>query len=68
MLYHNLKTGAVLFPQLRPGPESLQKEILGTFWSTVDEGCAALKVPGTTEYSVGKDAYRFYARYANSVF
>ncbi|KAJ3035112.1 hypothetical protein HDV00_004334 [Rhizophlyctis rosea] len=33
MLYHNIKTGNTIFPQLRPGPEVQQREILSSFWS-----------------------------------
>jgi hypothetical protein len=33
MLYHNIKSGNTVFPQLRPGPEVQQKEILSTFWN-----------------------------------
>ncbi|KAJ1562613.1 hypothetical protein HK096_006973 [Nowakowskiella sp. JEL0078] len=32
MLYHNIKTGCTIFPQLRPGPEVQQNEILQSFW------------------------------------
>ncbi|KAJ3214930.1 hypothetical protein HDU67_001018, partial [Dinochytrium kinnereticum] len=30
MLYHNIKTGCTVFPQLRPGPEVQQREIMNT--------------------------------------
>lgn len=32
MLYHNVKSGNTIFPQLRPSPEVQQKEILSNFW------------------------------------
>jgi hypothetical protein len=32
MLYHNIKSEVTLFPQLRPGPEQQQQEILREFW------------------------------------
>ena len=32
MLYFNSKTGISVFPQLRPGPEAQQAELLDTFW------------------------------------
>jgi mRNA-degrading endonuclease RelE of RelBE toxin-antitoxin system len=32
MLYHNIKQGHIIFPQLRPGPDVQQNEILETFW------------------------------------
>jgi len=62
MLYHNIKTGNTIFPQLRPSPEVQQKEILNNFWSFFSEASASLRQPGMTEYSVSKDMYRFYAR------
>ncbi|KAJ3410574.1 hypothetical protein HDV05_003642 [Chytridiales sp. JEL 0842] len=62
MLYHNIKTGCTIFPQLRPGPEVQQKEILSTFWNFFCEGSTSLKTPGVTEFSTCRDQYRFYAR------
>ncbi|KAJ3194590.1 hypothetical protein HK101_002347 [Irineochytrium annulatum] len=32
MLYHNIKTGSTIFPQLRPGPDVQQREIMSSFW------------------------------------
>ena len=32
MLYVNSRTGRILFPQLRPGPEIQQQEIMDAFW------------------------------------
>ncbi|TPX51606.1 hypothetical protein SeLEV6574_g00178 [Synchytrium endobioticum] len=37
MLYHNIKTGTSIFPQLRPGPEVQQKEIMNSFWTFFSE-------------------------------
>lgn len=62
MLYQNVKTGNTVFPQLRPGPEVQQKDILNTFWSFFSEASEALNHPGVYEYSVGRDIYRFFAR------
>ncbi|KAJ3050026.1 hypothetical protein HK097_008992 [Rhizophlyctis rosea] len=62
MLYHNIKTGNTIFPQLRPGPEVQQREILSSFWAFFSDASAALRIPGVTEYSVSRDQYRFYAR------
>ncbi|KAJ3101673.1 hypothetical protein HDU97_001214 [Phlyctochytrium planicorne] len=62
MLYHNIKTGSTIFPQLRPGPEVQQREILNSFWNFFCEGYASLKVPGVNEFSTSRDHYRFYAR------
>ncbi|KAJ3326460.1 hypothetical protein HDU76_012907 [Blyttiomyces sp. JEL0837] len=62
MLYHNIKTGCTIFPQLRPGPEVQQKEILNAFWGFFSDASTSLKVPGVTEFSVSRDQYRFYAR------
>ncbi|KAJ3219111.1 hypothetical protein HK099_004824, partial [Clydaea vesicula] len=62
MLYHNIKTGNTIFPQLRPSPEIQQREILQTFWNFFSDASASLRVPGVTEFSVSKDLYKFYAR------
>jgi len=32
LLYVNIKTGNTIFPQIRPGPEIQQKEIINIFW------------------------------------
>ncbi|RKO92006.1 hypothetical protein BDK51DRAFT_26666 [Blyttiomyces helicus] len=37
MLYHNIKTGCTIFPQLRPGPDVQQKEIMASFWTLFSE-------------------------------
>ncbi|KAJ3300330.1 hypothetical protein HK104_001748 [Borealophlyctis nickersoniae] len=62
MLYHNIKTGCTIFPQLRPGPDVQQKEILSSFWGFFSDASANLKIPGVTEFSISRDQYRFYAR------
>ncbi|KAJ3074851.1 hypothetical protein HDU98_010031 [Podochytrium sp. JEL0797] len=62
MLYHNIQTGHAIFPQLRPGPDVQQKEILNSFWTFFYTASATLKVPGVSEFSLTKDQYRFYAR------
>ncbi|KAI9006127.1 hypothetical protein BC832DRAFT_620970 [Gaertneriomyces semiglobifer] len=62
MLYHNIKSGCTIFPQLRPGPDVQQKEILTSFWGFFSEASASLRVPGVTEFSTTRDQYRFYAR------
>ncbi|KAK5667362.1 hypothetical protein QVD99_005968 [Batrachochytrium dendrobatidis] len=62
MLYNNTKTGATLFPELRPGPEVQQKEILNAFWTLFSDASNALRVSGVTEFSICKELYRFYAR------
>ncbi len=58
MLYHNTKSGQTLFPQLRPGPEVQQKEILDSFWSFFS---SSLQISGLNQFSICKDQYRFYA-------
>ncbi|TPX72662.1 hypothetical protein SpCBS45565_g00056 [Spizellomyces sp. 'palustris'] len=69
MLYHNIKTGCTIFPQLRPGPDVQQREILSSFWGFFSDArltdrtsSASLRVPGVTEFSITRDQYRFYAR------
>ncbi|KAI9102819.1 hypothetical protein DFS34DRAFT_610651 [Phlyctochytrium arcticum] len=62
MLYHNIKTGCTIFPQLRPGPEVQQKEILSSFWGFFSDASASLRVPGVTEFSIIRDQYRFFAK------
>ncbi|KAI8593462.1 hypothetical protein BDZ88DRAFT_474603 [Geranomyces variabilis] len=62
MLYHNIKTGCTIFPQLRPGPEVQQKEILSSFWGLFSDASASLRVPGVTEFAITRDQYRFYAK------
>ncbi|KAI8618393.1 hypothetical protein BC830DRAFT_1226878 [Chytriomyces sp. MP71] len=62
MLYHNIQTGHTVFPQLRPGPDVQQKEILGTFWGFFYNASSTLKIPGVSEFSITRDQYRFYAR------
>ncbi|TPX34190.1 hypothetical protein SmJEL517_g03057 [Synchytrium microbalum] len=62
MLYHNIKTGTSIFPQLRPGPEVQQKEIMNSFWTFFSEAVSNLSVAGVTEWSISRDQYRFYAR------
>ena len=32
MFYHNIKSGYCVFPQLRPGPDTQQQEIMKAFW------------------------------------
>ncbi|KAJ3245375.1 hypothetical protein HDU78_009475 [Chytriomyces hyalinus] len=62
MLYHNIQTGHTIFPQLRPGPDVQQKEILNTFWAFFYNASSTLKIPGVAEFSITRDQYRFYAR------
>ncbi|KAI8803458.1 hypothetical protein BJ742DRAFT_683162 [Cladochytrium replicatum] len=62
MLYHNIRTGCTIFPQLRPGPDVQQKEIMSSFWAFFSDASYCLKVPGTTECSTTRDQYTFYAR------
>ncbi|KAJ3350792.1 hypothetical protein HDU83_009421 [Entophlyctis luteolus] len=62
MLYHNIQTGWTIFPQLRPGPDVQQKEVLHTFWSFFYNASSSLKIPGVVEFGVTKDQYRFFAR------
>ncbi|KAJ3005885.1 UNVERIFIED_CONTAM: hypothetical protein HDU68_004361, partial [Siphonaria sp. JEL0065] len=62
MLYHNIQTGNTIFPQLRPGPDVQQKEILSSFWGFFYNASSTLKIPGVSEFSIAKDQYRFYAR------
>ncbi|KAI8907174.1 hypothetical protein EDD86DRAFT_208924 [Gorgonomyces haynaldii] len=62
MLYHNMRTGITVFPQLRAGPESQQRELIEIFWSLYSEVSAAMRVPGVTEFSIVKDSYRFYCK------
>ena len=57
MLYHNIKTGVTIFPQLRPGPEIQQREILETFWTFF-----SLQVSGLHSFCASRDQYRFYSR------
>jgi hypothetical protein len=51
-----------LFPQLRPGPDIQQREILNAFWSFFSDASAILRSPGVKEYTIGRDMYKFYAR------
>ncbi|KAL2917294.1 hypothetical protein HK105_202958 [Polyrhizophydium stewartii] len=62
MLYSNIKTGATVFPALRPGPEVQQREILDAFWCFFSDASTALRTPGVTEFAMCRDAYRFYAK------
>jgi hypothetical protein len=62
MLYHNIKSGYAVFPQLRPGPELQQKEILNTFWWFYSEAGPTVNTPGVSEYSITRDHYRFVVR------
>ncbi|KAI9339442.1 hypothetical protein DFJ73DRAFT_846630 [Zopfochytrium polystomum] len=62
LLYHNIKTGSTILPQLRPGPEVQQKEIMSSFWSFFSDASASLRTPGVTEFSICQDQYRFHAR------
>jgi hypothetical protein len=57
LVYHNLKTGQVLSPQLRACPENQQRDILDTFWKCF----AGQGSPGMAEYSITRGLYRFYA-------
>ncbi|KAI8925798.1 hypothetical protein BC831DRAFT_459476 [Entophlyctis helioformis] len=62
MLYYNIKSGATVFPALRPGPEVQQKEILDAFWGFFSDASTALRIPGVTEFSICRDSYRFHAK------
>ena len=62
MLYHNVKTGTTLFPNLRAGAEVQQRELLDVFWGFFSDANTALRIPGVAEYSIVKDGYRFYAK------
>ncbi|KAL7753618.1 Vacuolar protein sorting-associated protein 52 [Sorochytrium milnesiophthora] len=62
MLYINRKTGLTLFPQPRPGPDTQVKDIIEAFWRLLYDACAALQIPGVTEYSLTKDMFRYHAR------
>jgi hypothetical protein len=62
-MYHNIKTGLVLMPELRPGPESQQRELVKALWSGVSESSASLQVGSTSDWSITRGQYRFYARY-----
>ncbi|KAJ3110017.1 hypothetical protein HK100_003176 [Physocladia obscura] len=64
MLYHNIQTGHTIFPQLRPGPDVQQKEILRSFWGFFYNASSTLRIPGVSEFSITRDQYRFYARFA----
>ncbi|KXS20876.1 hypothetical protein M427DRAFT_93983, partial [Gonapodya prolifera JEL478] len=67
MLYHNIKTGHVIFPQLRPAPEVQQREILNSFWAFFGDASAAMRIPGMTEFSLHRDQYRFYSRCVSAI-
>lgn len=62
MLYHNIKTGCTVFPQLRPGPDVQQKDIMHSFWNFFCEASGNMKIPGITEFSISRDQHKFYAR------
>ncbi|KAJ1334444.1 hypothetical protein BSLG_007599 [Batrachochytrium salamandrivorans] len=62
MLYTNSKTGATLFPELRPGPDIQHKELMEAFWGFFSNASTALCIPGVTEFSICRDLYRFYAK------
>lgn len=62
LLYVNIKTGNTIFPQLRPGPEIQQREIINIFWNFYYQTCSFIKIPGVNEISINKDQYRFYAK------
>ncbi|ORY37531.1 hypothetical protein LY90DRAFT_672795 [Neocallimastix californiae] len=65
LLYVNIKTGNTIFPQIRPGPEIQQKEIINIFWDFYYQTCSLIKIPGVNEISINKDQYRFYAKTEN---
>lgn len=61
MLYHNSKTHQTLFPTLRPSSDDHQRLILDTFWNLYAE--ASVKInSGTSEYSLVKEDFKFYAQ------
>ncbi|KAJ3121301.1 hypothetical protein HK098_003790 [Nowakowskiella sp. JEL0407] len=62
LLYHNIKTGTTIFPQLRPGPEVQQTEMMQTFWGFFCDANTALRIPGVSEFGITRDQYRFYVR------
>jgi hypothetical protein len=63
LLYHNTKTGLVIYPDLRAAPDAQQREIQTVFWQVYGQCAQAFSMAGVNEFGVGKDSFRFYGRY-----
>ncbi len=50
-------------PELRPGVDSQQKELIKALWSGVSESSGSLQVGSTSDWSITRGQYRFHARF-----
>merc|ERR1712065_129612 len=61
-VYHNIRTGVVVSPELRAGSPEEKKQHRRAFWWFFGEASKLLAEAGLTELSMAKDGYRFHAR------
>eukprot|EP01137_Pigoraptor_chileana_P000237 Opistho-2@36072 len=61
-VYHNIRTGVTVAPELRPGPDVEKKLTLRAFWRCFADASPLLAEGGITDFGLTRDGYRFIAR------